>query len=132
MDSDEKKLFDIENEFYEFNKNNKSEALELLLKNLEQVDSEDFSKIDRNVTEGEVKNFDVAVYFATTLAIKSSDFQIRSLNTLNSSFNKAPFYTQETAAKIIKASIISPDLFSQIIESKRNPEKSKTVDSLIS
>jgi len=68
----------------------------------------------------------LAVYYATTLAMKSEDFSIRSFITVNSEFNKAPFFTQEFAAKVVKASTINPELFAKILELKKNSAKTTT------
>lgn len=122
-DSNEKKLMNVENAVYEHNKNQKSEALIELLKTLSIVDSDDFSKIDKEVSRGQIKNWDLAVYYATILATKSEDFHIRSFTTLSGDFNKAPFYTQEFDARIIKASTVNPALFAKIYDIKKNSSK---------
>ena len=122
-ETNSRKLLSIENSIFEHNKSNSKDALDELLKNLDQVDPDIFSRIDKDVTKAAIKSWDIAVYFATVLATKSEDFHIRSLTTLEGGFNKAPFYTQEFASKIIKASAVNPELFARIYELKRNSDK---------
>lgn len=117
-ESDEFKLNQIENEVYEFCKDKKEDVLIDILKKLEYIDSSDYSSITRDITEVDLKNYDLAVYYATVLAYKSQDFNIRTLTTINGDFNKAPFYTQEFALRILKAATINPQLFAKIIELK--------------
>ena len=118
------KLMKIENAVFEHNIENKIGALEEFLKHLEMVDSDQFSQIDKDVKK--LESWDIAVYFATVLAMKAEDFNIRTLFTTNSQFNKAPFYTQELAARVIKASTVNPELFAKILEIKSNSSKLMT------
>lgn len=122
-DNNDKKLMDIEDTVFESSKNRQLEVFEEILKNLENVNSSDYSKIDKDVTRASIKSWDLAVYYATIIATKSKDFHIRSLITINGSFSKAPFYTQELAARVVKASTVNPLLFSKIFEMKKDSTK---------
>lgn len=125
-DSQAKKLQDIEDLVFETNKNNKEEALVSILNKLEGVDSSDFSRITRDVKKSDIKSWDLATYFATVLAMKAKDFNIKSLRTIGGFFQKAPFYTQELAARIARASTVNPTLFAKILEIKKNPLRFNT------
>ena len=119
-DSDEKKLMVIENLVFDFTKSKKQETFNEILKNLENVDSSNFSKIDREVTASAVTNWELALYYATVMSTRAEDTYIRSLNTINGEFNKAPFYTQELASRMVKASTVDPELFASIYSVKKN------------
>ena len=54
------------------------------------------------------------------MSTRAEDTYIRSLNTINGEFNKAPFYTQELASRMVKASTVDPELFASIYSVKKN------------
>lgn len=116
-----KKLMEIENLLFLHNINNKEAALEDFLRELEITDADESSQIDKEVKL--LSNWDLATYYATALSMKAEDFYIRSYITINSSFPKAPFYTQELVARIAKASTVNPELFAKIYEIKQNSQK---------
>ena len=118
-----KKLMLIESEIFLHNINQKHEALEELLLHLPNVNHSKIIPINREVKN--LSDWDLATYFATTLAFDSKDFYIRSLISVNGKFTKAPFFTQEFASKIVKATTVNPELFSKIYQIKQN---SKYVD----
>ena len=65
----------------------------------------------------------MAVYLGTVLATRSEDFHVRSFLTVNSEFPRAPFFTQEFGARVLKASTVNPELFSKIFELHPNSNK---------
>lgn len=101
----------------------KGDALGEFLKHLEKVNPSDFSKIDKDVSAESVKSWDLAVYFTSILSVKSSDFNIKYKSSINGVFSKAPFYTQELAARIAQASVVNPELFAKIYTIKKNSSK---------
>jgi hypothetical protein len=114
----------IEDAIYEHNKDNKKEALDALI-TLLSPNTDKLSKIDKDVTESSIEDFDLAMYFATTLGIYSKDAYIRNKQLLDGNFEKAAFYTQESALKTIKASILEPELFASIFNKKFDSTKLK-------
>lgn len=120
-DSTTSKVMKIENAVFDHNVNKKDEALAEFLKHLQNVDPDSFSQIDKEVSV--LESWDLAVYLATVLAMRAEDFHIRSFLTIKGEFNKAPFYTQELAARVAKASTVNPLLFSKIYEIKTNSSK---------
>ena len=118
-----RKVMLIENLVFEHNKNKKTEAFTEFIKELEQVHPRNFSKIDKEVTKSKFSQWDIATYFAMVLSTKAEDFHIRTLMELEGDFTKAPFYTQEFSARLIKASTINPELFAKIFDLKRNSAK---------
>ena len=118
-----KKLLMIEDAVYDHNKDKKGDALGEFLKHLEKVNPSDFSKIDKDVSAESVKSWDLAVYFTSILSVKSSDFNIKYKSSINGVFSKAPFYTQELAARIAQASVVNPELFAKIYTIKKNSSK---------
>jgi len=128
--SPELRLLQVENAIYEHNSDKdpkidqqkKMDALGALIKAL-TPNSDKLSKIDREVTESSITEYEQAMYFATTLALYSKDQIANNLKLLTSDFDKAPFYVQELAAKMTKASIINPELFSKIIMGKFDKNK---------
>ena len=121
IDTNAKKLMKIESLVFEYNIDKKSESFENFLNELDFTDAEDSSKIDKEVTS--LSNWDLATYYATVLSIKSEDFHIRTHITINGTFSKAPFFTQELVAKITKASTVNPELFAKIYSFKKNSNK---------
>lgn len=119
--SDSKKLMDIENAIFDHNVSNKEEALVTFIKEFEKVDSEESSQIDKDVRA--LSNWDLVTYLATVLASRAEDFHIRSLITVNGDFQKAPFYTQEFVARIVRASTTNPSLFAKITEMSKDQYK---------
>lgn len=120
-DSNAKKVVDIEAAVFDHNTGKKEDALEEFLKHLTNVNPDRFSQIDKDVKV--LENWDLAVYAATVLASKSTDFQARNFATIKGDFTKAPFFTQEFAARIIKASTVNPLLFAKIYAIKKNAIK---------
>ena len=108
----------IEEEVFKHNINQKENALESLLLGLTDVNPTKVLPINRDVKA--LSDWDLAIYIATVLSINSRDFYKRSLTSITGQFTKAPFFTQEFAARITKASTVEPMLFSKIYEIKQN------------
>jgi len=119
--SNEKKILDIETAIFEHNKGKEAEALEEFLKHLTNVNPDNFSQIDKDLKE--IKSWELALYAATTLSSKASDFQARNYKSIAGTFAKAPFFTQEFVSRIIKASTANPTLFANIFKTKQNASK---------
>ena len=109
--SDESKLIEIESLFFEHNKNNKIEAIDSILSlirttnadgTVQTIDSSKNTKINKDTTYGQLSNYSKAIYFATVLSTRADDYYRRQLMSLEGQLNKAPFYTQELAAKILE------------------------------
>lgn len=114
-DSNEKKLMKIETLIYEANKDNKAEAFKVILEFLNITDNK--SVINKDFKSEDITDYERAIYLATIFSINSRDHFIKDLNILEDiAFNKAPFYTQELAAKVMMASTVSPELFQMITE----------------
>lgn len=120
-DSNSKKLMKIENLIFDTNVDKKEDALLDFLKHFSMVDSDNGSKVDKEVKA--LTAWDLSIYLATTLAMRSEDFHTRSYLTVISEFPRAPFFTQEFSSKIAKAHTINPMLFSKIFEIHPNSSK---------
>ena len=120
-ESSSKKLMKIENLIFDTNVNRKDEVFKDFLKHLSMVDSDKPSQIDKEVKY--LNSWDLAVYLGTVLATRSEDFHVRSFLTVNSEFPRAPFFTQEFGARVLKASTVNPELFSKIFELHPNSNK---------
>jgi uncharacterized protein YbaP (TraB family) len=68
------------------------------------------------------------LYLLGTMSVKSSDFNIKMLNALKTTFDKAPFFTQELGIKIMYASTINPELFSEILQELSPIQKTDEID----
>ena len=123
-DSNEKKLLDIEDAIFEASKKNKEAAFEEILKHINGVDSSKYTIMDSTMKEGDITAYDLAIYYATVVTSKASDFHARSLISLSGDYNKAPFYTQELAARIVKASTTDPKVFSRLYAIKEHHNES--------
>ena len=109
------KLLKIEDLFYDTNKGKEKEVLSELLNNIfSDIDLSKSSKITRDVSDKDVVDIDVLNYITSTLIVKGSDWAKLNYKSLEN-FEKAPFYNQELASRIIRASTINPELYSQII-----------------
>lgn len=115
--SKERKLMEVESLIYEeFKNSDKVEILNSLLANANiVVDPRKLSKITKEVEKKDINDYDFAIYLATTLSVHSRDFNSR-MNKLITSFDKAPFFSQELAMKVVYGSLVDPKLFSKIIE----------------
>lgn len=80
----QQKIFDIENAVFDHNVGKEEDALVEMLKHLTNVDSDRFSRIDKDVKF--LEDWELAVYIATVLSSRASDFDTRSLITINSGF----------------------------------------------
>lgn len=121
LENDEK-LMQIEDLFFETNKNKKEQALSAILSTFGNIDPTKSSKIDRDVSISKISNWDIVLYMISTLVVKGSDWAVLNYRSLDT-FDKAPFYTQELAARIVRASTINPLLFSEVIKRFYNNEK---------
>ena len=65
------------------------------------------------------------MYLTSTLVVKGSDWLSMNYRTMDS-FDKAPFYVQELAARVVRASTINPNLFEKILNKFYNPSKVNT------
>ena len=117
-DPTEAKLIKAETAFYEHNKNNKEEALEAILKVLNNFDYSDKTSYTSETTV--VSDYNKVIYFATVLATNAEDYAKKSIISLEGNLNKAPFYSQEVGARTIVAHTINPELFNKIFEVKQN------------
>lgn len=124
----EKKLIDLEESFYRHNKNQKHKALEAILKyeysdeQNQRVDVNNRNNITKDTGRGEITPYTKVIYLTTVLSSSVVDFQLQYMDTLSNRLDKAPFYMQELAARMIKASTEHPDLFAKIYELKRNDD----------
>ncbi len=122
---DEKKLLEIEHLFFEhYNTYSKEDRIKVVkelarifkFKNIlyDLYDKDGSNRIDKNIKS--ISNNDFLLYLVTSLSVDSYDFNNRLVSILEKdSFDKSPFFTQEFSTKVIYASIIEPDLFSEII-----------------
>jgi type IV secretory pathway VirB4 component len=49
------------------------------------------------------------------MSVNARDFNIKLLNALRTNFDKAPFFTQELGIKIMYASLVNEDLFTDVL-----------------
>jgi pantothenate kinase-related protein Tda10 len=71
------------------------------------------------MTPADIEEIDLVNYLGTTLAIKSSNYLKKRRKNLERE-GKAPFYMQELAAKMTYASIVNPDLFTEVFKIKKD------------
>lgn len=117
-DENELKLIKAETSFYDHNKNSKKEALDALLSVLNKFDYDDVTSYTSDTTF--ISDYNKAIYFATILQLRSEDYVKRNILSLEGKLNKAPFYSQELATKIIIAHTQNPELFSEIFRVKQS------------
>lgn len=111
----DEKLVKIEDLFYKTNKGKEEEVLKYLMKNIfNNIDLEKESNITRDVTADDISEIDLLNYITSTLVVMGSDWAKLNGLSLNK-FDKAPFYNQELASRIIRASTINPALYSSIV-----------------
>lgn len=120
QDDPETKNIKLETAFYEHNKLQKEEALTAILGQLSNVSAGNVTAYTASTTENTIMSFNKAIYFATNLELNSMDHARRQILSLEGDINKAPFYTQEVAAKVLRASTQNPELFAKIFEIKEN------------
>ena len=120
-DSNSKKLMLIENLIFDNNIDKKEEALSDLLKKIPEINSDHTIPIDKEVTN--LSSWDFAVYYATVLSTRAEDNNIRNFKSINGNFTKAPLFSQELAARVLKASTVNPTLFAKILEMSPNSSK---------
>ena len=120
QDDPETKNIKLETAFYEHNKLQKEEALTAILGQLSNVSAGNVTAYTASTTENTIMSFNKALYFATNLELNSMDHARRQILSLEGDINKAPFYTQEVAAKVLRASTQNPELFAKIFEIKEN------------
>lgn len=115
--SEEKKLLDLESLFFNtFKDANKEEVLNSLLKDSYiSIDSRKLTKITSSVKTEDIDDYFFANYLATILSVDSKAFTL-NLKSLLLNFDKSPFYTQELDVRVAYASIVNPELFSNIIK----------------
>lgn len=125
----EKKLLEIESKFFEENLKKSDEDKKLFINNL--LKSYNFSNALENLYEKDGKNRiekevqglsnnDFVLYLVSNLVLNSKDFSNKLRNILKSDFDKSPFFTQELAVRIAYASIINPDLFSEVVKQTKH------------
>ena len=123
--SEEKKLIEIESLIYESNKDltndDKLELIDLLLSDYNFKNQvENLGEIDKDVKS--ISNMDFVYYFASILSVYSKDFNNKLLTLLKSTFDKAPFYTQELAVKIAYGSVANSYLFEELNKKYKHNE----------
>ena len=127
-DSVDKKLLKIEEALFERYKDStleeKLEVVRELIKEYKYVNSVDtLYKVDGSDRISkemkELNKNDFLLGLISNIVINSRDFNNRLLNILNGTFNKSPFFTQELAAKIAYASIVNPELFSEVAKENK-------------
>lgn len=130
-ESDEYKLQEIENKFFEKHLNRSKEDLLEFFKNLKEVYSSDskalsiYNQNSSNMISKNIENIsnnDFLLYLATSITVNSKDFNFRLKDILESSFNKSPFFTQEFSIKAAYASLINQNLFSEIFKSNKEKD----------
>lgn len=123
----EKKLLEIEDAIYKYNVGNESKFFEDILKyefkseDGQIVDSNNRNVITKDTKREEITPFTKVIYLASILSSSSKDFQLMYVDTLER-LNKAPFYMQELAARIVYASVVNPELFALIYKYKANSD----------
>lgn len=122
---DEEKLNKIEDIFYDSCKDNKEKTLDAIMNLFSNVSSDFKSRIDREVDISKVSNWDTLMYLTSTLVVKGSDWLSMNYRTMDK-FDKAPFYVQELAARVVRASTINPNLFEKILNKFYNTTKINT------
>lgn len=125
LESDSTKLFKIENAFYQSVKDySKEERLEIgkllakefpFINTLETLYNKNgLDEITKDITS--ISNNDMLMYLLSVMSISSNDFNMKLKAAYNNGFDKAPFFTQEIGVRIMYASLLEPDLFSEIIK----------------
>lgn len=125
-ESDEKKLLEIENVLFEFYNTKSKEEKIALVKALTQkfkfnnvleqlYDKDGSNRITKDIKA--LSNNDFLLYLVSNIVINSKDFNNRLLEILKSKeFDKSPFFTQELSVRITYASIVEPELFSELVK----------------
>lgn len=62
-----------------------------------------------------ISNNDMLLYLLSAMSVNARDFNIKLLNALRTNFDKAPFFTQELGIKIMYASLVNKDLFTDVL-----------------
>ena len=138
-DTDEKKLLNIETAFFTQAKAmnlSVEEQLELMKTIMEKgnysfIDSTDsiYNKEGDNEIGRDIKQLsdnDFIWYLASNLSVNARDFNNKLLNILKSDFDKAPFYNQELAGRILYSSVVNPGLFAGLVDTTQHPKTINT------
>lgn len=119
--SDFEMISALETEFYDHNKGDKVGAMEKILKyHLKNVSISELGKYTRETTSMTITPYAKAVYFATNLSLRTSDYLLKQKKSLEGAFNKVPFFLQDYAVKMSIATIQNQDIFSKIFEIKQD------------
>lgn len=125
-----KALLNIENRIFEYYKGmSKEEKVNIFkeLISLANVPSHSEFLGAINKESKIIKDLDFIYYIAATTAVYSGDFNNKLLNVIEKEFDKAPFYTQEMAIKVAYATIIDPELFSEIVKASKEIQDSDSI-----
>lgn len=80
---------------------------------LKDIYKEDSSEITRDIKV--ISNNDLLVYLLSTISMNSKDFNITLAKALKK-FDKAPFFTQKLGLRIMYASLLNKELFSETLK----------------